>query len=157
MALDETVIESSDEGVTVNVDEDDVGLASDYSDDLVANTPRPRKRRLPFRSLLLAIGVLGVLAVAFGGTAYYARSGWFADDSEGEVAILRGRPGGVLWFRPSVVENTEIPVEQLDGASVERLRQQTVWSSRADACDFVRNFTLLDGSGASIPDCDSDN
>ncbi len=157
VALDETVIESSDEGVTVNVDEDDVGLASDYSDDLVANTPRPRKRRLPFRSLLLAIGVLGVLAVAFGGTAYYARSGWFADDSEGEVAILRGRPGGVLWFRPSVVENTEIPVEQLDGASVERLRQQTVWSSRADACDFVRNFTLLDGSGASIPDCDSDN
>lgn len=132
----------------------DLDLESDYSDDLVANTRRPRKRRMPFRSLLLAFGVLGVVAFAFGGIAFYARAGWYAGDVDGDVTILRGRPGGVLWFKPSVIETFEIEVDELDGASLERLRQQTVWSSLDDARDFVSNFELLDDQSASTSDSD---
>ena len=97
-------------------------------------------RRFRPRSMLLTLGVLSVVMVGFGGTAVYARSGYFADELDGDVVILRGRPGGVLWFKPSVEAETSVAVDELDGASRERLGQLPVWPTLEDAQDFVDNL-----------------
>lgn len=107
--------------------------------------PASTKRRRWFggRSLMLMMSVLVVLAVGVAGSSVYARAAYFADDVEGEVAILRGRPEGVLWFDPDVIENTELPVESLNGASKELLNNRTQWSSLDDAREFVSNLELV--------------
>lgn len=138
------------------------GEASDYSDDLVANTPRPKKRRFPFRSMIFAVGVLSVLGFAFAGTAFYARSGYFADEVDGDIVIFRGRPGGVLWFKPSIEEATALEESELDGASRLRLEQRPVWPTFDDAREFVDNLelegvsTATDGSASATADATAD-
>ncbi len=123
-----------------------------HEEDTVPAEEAPRKRRwLPFRtSVILTLTVLGVVGFGIGGSAWYARSAYFADDVDGDVVILRGRPGGVLWFEPVTVENTQLSVSALDGASQELLRNRTQWQSLDDARQFVSNLeTAPSGSGAS--------
>lgn len=97
-------------------------------------------RRFRPRSMLLTLGVLSVVVLGFGGTAVYARSGYFADERDGDVVILRGRPSGMLWFKPSIESETSLTVDELDGASRERLAQRPVWPTLEDAMDFVDNL-----------------
>lgn len=107
---------------------------------------RPAKRRwLPFRStLLLSLVVMFVLGLGLGGSYWYSRGAYFVDDVEGSVVILRGRPGGVLWFNSEEIDDTGLLVEDLDGASRERLRARTQWGSLDDARDFVSNLSSAD-------------
>lgn len=114
-----------------------------HADDVLADIARPRKRRFPLRSIGLLLGVVAVLGVASLGTAWYAKSGYFADEANGSVAIFRGRPGGVLWFKPAEEEVTDLLVDELDGASQERLDQRPVWSNLADAREFVSNLDTI--------------
>lgn len=107
---------------------------------------RPAKRRwLPFRStFMLSLVVVFVLGLGIGGSYWYSRAAYYVDDVEGSVVILRGRPGGVLWFNSEEVDDTGLLVEDLDGASQERLRTRTQWGSLDDARDFVSNLSSAD-------------
>ncbi len=115
-------------------------------DDDPVHRKRPAKRRwLPFRStMLLSLLVVLVVGLGIGGSAVYARSAYFVDDVDGSVVILRGRPGGVLFFDPTEVEDTGLAVDDLDGASRELLRNRTQWSSLDDARAFVSNLSSTD-------------
>lgn len=54
--------------------------------------------------VLSAVTVLGV----------YARSGYFIGfDSNENVAVYRGRPGGFLWFQPTIDTQTELAGDEL--------------------------------------------
>lgn len=109
--------------------------------DPLAGVSKPRRRRFPLRSLLLATVVVFVIGVVGFGTSWYADRGFFAEPKNDVVAIYRGRPGGFLWFRPELVEeHPELRVEDLDGASLQRLEQRPVWSTVDDARDFVENL-----------------
>lgn len=101
---------------------------------------------LPLRGLLLAAAVVGVLVVALGTTAWYARSAWYADSVDGEVVILRGRPDGVLWWDPVIEETTVIEVEDLEPSSRELLETRPEWSSIDDARVFVENLEVVRAS-----------
>lgn len=120
--------------------------ASDSDD-----APTKKRRWLPFRtSIILMLSVVGIVGFGISGSAWYARSAYFADEVEGEVVIFKGRPGGVLWFEPVTIENTQLDVQTLDGASQELLGNRTQWRSLDDAREFVRNLELApSGSGAT--------
>lgn len=112
----------------------------------------PKKRRwLPFRtSIILMLSVVGVVGVGISSASWYARSTYYADEINGQVVIFKGRPGGVLWFEPVTVENTQLNVSTLDGASQELLNNRTQWRSLDEAREFVRNLELApSGSGAA--------
>ncbi|MFT7597450.1 MAG: serine/threonine protein phosphatase PrpC [Acidimicrobiales bacterium] len=137
----DTVSDSGESDAGAVADGEEARAQSAVDDELVGAVARPRKRRrIGFRSAMLVVGVVGVMAFAFGGTAFYARSGFFAEGRDGAVVIYRGRPGGVMWFKPSQVEITSRQVDDLDGASIERLDRQTVWPSLEDAKQFVENL-----------------
>ncbi len=100
---------------------------------------RSVKRFLGFGSAVLIVGALAFLSISwFGSNAY------FAADEDGEVVILRGRPGGLLWIDPEVVDTTGIATEDLNEASLQRLSQKVQWSSRDDVQLFVENLELAD-------------
>lgn len=113
--------------------------------EMVFEKPPVRSR---IRSALTAIAVLAVLAVAYFATESYAKDAWFADDINGEVVILQGRPEGFLWVNPEQKETTAIDVAELDGASLERLMSQPEWNSLDDARQFVSNLTTAAETGS---------
>lgn len=128
---------------------DEMKEAFDTSE-VVENLREKKRRWLPFRtSIILLLSVVGVVGFGLGGSAWYARSAYYADDVDGEVVILRGRPGGVLWFEPVTIENTQLEVGTLDGASQELLSNRTQWRSLDDARTFVRNLDLAPSGGTA--------
>ncbi len=89
------------------------------------------------RTIMVGAGLAGVALAALLATSWYAKSSWYADDLNGEVVLLRGRPDGFLWYEPSVVVETGIRVSELDGTSQELLASQSSWRSLDDASEFV--------------------
>jgi protein phosphatase len=63
----------------------------------------PRPRRLTWRVALFIVIVLGLFGGAFGAVYYYGRNTYFVGLNGDQVAIYRGRPGGLLWLEPELV------------------------------------------------------
>ncbi len=103
--------------------------------------------RFRIRSVITFLAVLAVMAIAYCATESYAKDAWFADEADGQVVILQGRPDGFLWVNPSEAEVTDIAVAELDGASQERLKSQPEWNSLDDARQFVSNLTAAGETG----------
>jgi len=90
-------------------------------------TPQPVKRRrfsigvALFWSVLVAIVLSAVTMMGV-----YARSGYFVGfDKSNNVVIYRGKPGGVLWFNPTIDTQTkltshDLPEDILRDVSVNR-------------------------------------
>ncbi len=97
----------------------------------------PEVRSNRRRSIALFVAFVVVALIAFLGVNWFAGNSYFAADENGEVVIFQGRPGGVLWIEPTLIERTGIPTEDLDEASSQRLDQNTQWSSKDDVSDFV--------------------
>lgn len=87
-----------------------------------------RRPGVPWRAVPFVVAVLVIAGVAIGGTVWWDRSAYFVDVVGGEVVILQGRPEGVLWMDPEVVERTGIAVDELTGASRQRLVDPPVGS-----------------------------
>ncbi|HET9061035.1 MAG TPA: Stp1/IreP family PP2C-type Ser/Thr phosphatase [Acidimicrobiales bacterium] len=64
-------------------------------------------RWITWRVGLFVLSVLVVIAAAVGGLAWYARSTYYVQLDRGHITIFQGRPGGVLWFSPTVVQRTK--------------------------------------------------
>lgn len=100
-----------------------------------------RPRRLTWRVLLFSLIVLAVLGGALATVQWYGRSAYFVGFSGNDVAIFRGRPGGVLWIDPSLVDTTgltrsEVPADTLDtleaGKQVTSLEEATAYVDRLE-------------------------
>lgn len=65
-------------------------------------------RRLTWRVGAFAILLLAVLAAAAGAIGWYARNTYFVGVQGDAVTIFRGKPGGVLWFDPTVERSTDL-------------------------------------------------
>jgi protein phosphatase len=81
--------------------------------------PPPRRRRgrprlITFRVVVYCAALvllLGVAAVAIG---WYARSGYFVGLTGNRITIFQGRPGGVLWFHPTVADATTVTTADIE-------------------------------------------
>jgi protein phosphatase len=97
---------------------------------------RRRTRRVTWRTVAFFGALLGVLAVAVGAVAYYARNSWYVDlDDDTTAVIYQGRAGGVLWFEPTEVTRTSI-ARPTDAQRAE-LTRRTQLGSRAEAEDLL--------------------
>jgi len=80
-------------------------------------------RRVTWR----VVAFLGLLALLVGAsiaiTGLFARGTYFVGDDGGEVAVLKGKPGGLLWFQPTITERTDLEVVDLPEAAQRRVAE----------------------------------
>ncbi len=81
------------------------------------DSPRPPKpRRVTWRSVLFVFCLLVVLGGAAGAVAWFAGSTYYVGLDDEQVAIFRGRPGGLLWVQPTLAERTSLPASEVPPA-----------------------------------------
>jgi protein phosphatase len=85
--------------------------------------------------------VVAVLGVAVWAVGWYARSAYYVGLDGEQVAIFRGRPGGLLWFEPTLVEHKLQPTGG-DLLPAQRLELQAGHEvpSKAAADRYVNNL-----------------
>jgi PPM family protein phosphatase len=105
-------------------------------------TPKtPLRRRRWFRVLKWALPLLIVLGVAVGAVYYYARDTYYVGTNLGNVAIFRGRPGGVLIWNPTLEQRSNILVTDLPPDQKAQVRAgHGQFSSLGDARAYVNRL-----------------
>ncbi|MEX2658555.1 MAG: Stp1/IreP family PP2C-type Ser/Thr phosphatase [Acidimicrobiales bacterium] len=97
-------------------------------------------RRFTWRVVLFALAVLAVLGAAAGAVGWFARSTYYVGVDGDDVAIFQGRPGGVLWFQPTLEVTTDLAFDDVPPArqpDVEAGKQET---SLEDARRYVERL-----------------
>jgi hypothetical protein len=100
----------------------------------------PRPRRVTWRLVLYLVAVLAVIGVAFGALTYYGRHTYFVGFDADAVVIYQGRPGGVLWMQPEIVERTPYTRADVPIGVVAELERGKIEPTREDAAAYVTNI-----------------
>ncbi|HEX2700127.1 MAG TPA: protein phosphatase 2C domain-containing protein [Acidimicrobiales bacterium] len=83
---------------------------------------RPGERRVTLRAAVFLTALVVLVAGAAAAIGFFARGGYFVGVDGDEVVIYKGRPGGLLWFDPTVADRTGVVADELTPARVEVLR-----------------------------------
>ncbi|RMH67834.1 MAG: serine/threonine-protein phosphatase [Actinomyces sp.] len=94
---------------------------------------------LTWRVGLFVGAVLAVCGLAAAALVTYARDSWYVGVAGDEVVIYQGRPGGVLWFDPTVTEPVGLGVAELDDADRAEVTDGVVF----DDLDAARTYAQL--------------
>ena len=84
-------------------------------------TGRPAPRWVTLRVVLFVVVSFAVVGGAIAGLAWYARSTYYVTISGGHITVFQGRPGGVLWFQPTVAERTKYTTKSVLAFRVDEL------------------------------------
>jgi protein phosphatase len=113
--------------------------------DAKAEGPRhaaaPKARRFTWRVLLFVVLLLGLAAGAVATIIWYASSAYFVGFEGDRVAIFQGRPGGLLWIEPDLVDVTELDRERVPADRVDELEAGVEQSTLEDAEAYVERVT----------------
>ena len=88
-------------------------------------------------ALAMAVCVLATVVLVVG---LYARQGWFIGSDDGDVAVFRGRPSGLLWFDPTFVEGGDLRLTGLDGPIRIAVDETIVVGSLDEARRLIEGF-----------------
>jgi PPM family protein phosphatase len=109
----------------------------------------PRSRtRVTWRLVLFVVVLAAVLGGAYATVVWYGTSTYYVGfDDDDDVAIFRGRPGGLLWIDPELVEGTELSREDVPARWRSSIESGREFGSRSDASRFVANVARDAGLG----------
>jgi protein phosphatase len=112
---------------------------------LVPRSKRQRGQRDRIMTIRVALFVLVFVAI-FGGAAgvvlWFDKASFYVGLDHGYVTIFQGRPGGLLWLQPSVVERTNLTPADLLASNVAYLKQGMEQSSYQAARNVVHALSL---------------
>ena len=103
-------------------------------------------RRITARVIAFLLVLLLVLAGAAAAVGFYARGSYFVGLDEGRVAIFKGRPGGLLWFSPTVEERTTLTEASVPPARQDDVANGHPVASLDEARTYVRNLEAIPGA-----------
>jgi protein phosphatase len=104
-----------------------------------ARAPRKRRRRVArVLAWMVPVLVVGVLAVGFLG--WYARRAYFVGIDRARVTVLRGVPGGLLGWQPTVETRSRLAASDLTPAEKDDLTPGHRFTERAGAVRFVHRL-----------------
>jgi serine/threonine protein phosphatase PrpC len=98
------------------------------------------ERLVTARVVLFLLLLAGVLGGAAGFVVWFDRATYFVGLRGDRVAIFEGRPGGLLWMRPTVVEETSLTAAQVFPPTLPLLRAGILESSFGTARQVVANL-----------------
>jgi protein phosphatase len=104
-----------------------------------ARPPKYSGRRFTWRVAVFVV-LLG-LVVGAGATAvgWYARHTYYVGVASGDIAIYKGRPGGLLWFNPTLTQRTALHASDFPAFERE-LRSGHAEPSLAEAQRYVNRI-----------------
>ncbi|HEX3794643.1 MAG TPA: Stp1/IreP family PP2C-type Ser/Thr phosphatase [Acidimicrobiales bacterium] len=97
-------------------------------------------RRLTFRVGLFVALLLAVLAAAYGFLRWYATDNWYVTVDGKHLVVYQGRPGGLLWFQPKLVDRTSVTTAGVLPTRVPSLAADVNEPSLARARGYVANL-----------------
>jgi serine/threonine protein phosphatase PrpC len=107
-----------------------------------AVTRSRRARRFTWRSALFSLALLVVLGAVVGSVWWFARGTYYVGFDRENVAIFKGRPGGVLWFEPTVEQTyDDITKDDVQAARLADLEEGRTQPDLAEARAYVRQVT----------------
>jgi hypothetical protein len=109
-------------------------------------------RRITPRVVLFVLLVAAIPTAAFFAIRWYAYDNWFIAIQKNEIVVKQGHPGGVLWFRPRVVDKTKVTTSEILSSGVSQIRVGGVQEPSLQAAkDYVANLAARKASqkGAS--------
>jgi len=89
---------------------------------------------------LFLVALVALVGLTAGAVVYFARGSYFVGaggDDGAAVVVFQGRPGGVLWFDPTVVESTGLEVADLPMPERQRVEEGQVQPTLDDARRYV--------------------
>lgn len=102
---------------------------------------RPSPFNLRVAAFLLAF--LAILGAGGLGVWFYARSAYFVGLNGESLTVYQGRPGGVLWFKPTLDHVSSVTTAQVLQASLPELRAGVEEPTAAAADAFISNLAKL--------------
>jgi len=96
-----------------------------------------RDRIVTVRVALFVVLLAGLLAGTVGTVIWFDQSSYYVGLNGDAVAIYQGRPGGILWFKPQLIETSEIHTNELLTSSIATLRGGLTESSLKAAEDVI--------------------
>ncbi len=106
---------------------------------VVTRTSRPR-RIMSLRVIGFILLVLVLLGLATAGIAWYARAGYYVGLRGNRITIFQGRPGGLLWFQPTVADPTGVTTAQVEPRHLPTLEAGQEEPSLTAARQYVHNL-----------------
>ncbi len=100
----------------------------------------PRPRRLTWRVAAFVLALLLLVGVVVGALGWYARNTYYVQIDDEQVVIFKGRPGGFLWFDPTVEQRTGISAEDVPSGRVTELQDGVDQAPLGDAEGYVENL-----------------
>jgi protein phosphatase len=123
----------------VESDGDGAGRGTVVADDL-GDDDEPKARRVTWRVVVFVLALLVLIGVVVGALGWYARNTFYVQIDDEEVVIFKGRPGGFLWFDPTVEERTGITVDEVPDARLPELEDGVDKATLDDAERYVANL-----------------
>ena len=114
-----------------------------------APATEPAPRRFTFRVALFGVVLVLLIGGALATVGWYARGSYFVGLAGNEVTIYRGRPGGLLWFKPTVAKRTGVTRDHVLASRVDDLQAGKPEPSLAAARTYVKN--LQDEAATTTP------
>jgi PPM family protein phosphatase len=99
--------------------------------------PAPRARRFTWRVFAFILAVLLVIGAALAAVGWYARHTYYVGIDQGQVAIFKGRPGGLLWFKPTLDQRTSLSQKDVPPARLPDVTAGKEEATRAEAQRYV--------------------
>ncbi|MBV9043352.1 MAG: Stp1/IreP family PP2C-type Ser/Thr phosphatase, partial [Acidimicrobiia bacterium] len=97
----------------------------------------PRPRRFTWRVFAFVLAVIVVVAGGLVAVGWYARHTYYVGLDRGQVAIFKGRPGGLLWFNPTLDRRTSLAERDVPAARLPDVRAGKEEATRAEAQRYV--------------------
>ena len=90
-----------------------------------------------WRTPLFVVAIVGVIAVSVGVLVVASRTGWFVGADDGRVAVFQGRKDGVLWIGPTMVERSDLTVEDLTDADQQKVERGQDFDTKQQALRYI--------------------
>jgi protein phosphatase len=97
-------------------------------------------RRITLRVVLFILLIAAVPTAAYFAIRWYAYDNWYVALQKQQIVVKQGRPGGVLWFHPRVVDVTRTTTSQVLPTDVAQIRAGVQEPSLKAAKRYVTNL-----------------